>query len=94
MEQKIAICLGTDRRNNVRVRLSLMLINGEHVVVEHFHSASIEPNHDLDSVRANLESHIAMPQSATGIPLAPWPSIPDEEWEKVELVCAAVQPRN
>jgi hypothetical protein len=32
--------------------------------------------------------HLAMPFERSGIPDAPWPAIPDEEWAKVTTVLA------
>lgn len=86
MEQKIELCIGTDREGSIRIRLSLLLMNGEAVVAEKFHSASLMPGDDPALLRTILNEHLAMPQSASGIPGAPWPSIPDAEWKKVSSV--------
>jgi hypothetical protein len=93
MEKKIIVCIGTDRASNVRARLSLLVVEkGEQVIAEHFHSVNIADGDPLDAVRASVEAHLAMDESSCGIPLAPWPAIPDEEWRKVEQVCAVMQP--
>lgn len=88
MEKRIVICIGTDESKHVRARLSLLLMEGEDVGFRHYHSISIEPGADLVEVRAANEAHIAKPGG--GVPMAPWPAIPDEEWEKVEKCCTVI----
>lgn len=88
MEKQIVVCIGTDEAKHVRARLSLMLVEGDEVIHRHYHSISIEPGADLAALRAGNEAHIAKPGG--GVPGAPWPAIPDDEWEKVEKCCAVV----
>jgi len=88
IEKKIEICIGTDRSKHVRARLSLLLVDGSNVINEHYHSISIEPGADLAALRAGNEAHIAKPDG--GVPRAPWPEIPDAEWQKVEKCCVVV----
>ncbi len=83
-EKKIEICLGTDRSRVVRVRLSLLIVEGEGVLSEAYHTISIPPDAALTGLRAANEAHLAAPNG--GIPGAPWPPIPDAEWAKVEGV--------
>lgn len=87
MEKKIAVCIGTDRDNGVRVRLSLMRVEGEEVVTEQYHSFMVLPGQDPEEIRAGVQQHLAAPKS--GIPGGPWPAIPQGEWRKV-LGCIAV----
>lgn len=86
--KKIVICIGTDEEKHVRARLSLLLMEGGKIGFRHYHSISIAPGDDLAAIRAGNEANIADPNS--GIPLAPWPAISDDEWEKVEKCCAVV----
>lgn len=92
INKAIVICIGTDRANTVRARLSLMLMNGEDVAFEYYHSVSITPACDLDEVRARVEKHLALDQKANAVPFAPWPAIPEAEWEKVRRVCDVFHP--
>jgi hypothetical protein len=92
MDKNIVVCIGSDRDNTIRARLSLMLMNGEAVAFEHYHSVQITPACDLDEVRERVQNHLAMEQKANGIPFAPWPAIPDAEWEKVRRVCEVFHP--
>jgi hypothetical protein len=94
MEQKVVACIGTDRSGGVRVRLSLMLMLGERVVSEKFHSVMVSAEDSLDEKRALVESHLAMPESASGIAFGPWPAIPDAEWNKVQRVCDVFHPES
>lgn len=91
MEKKIVVCIGTDRDRNVRARLSLLLMDGAQEIHEHYHSVNISPTDDLAQIRAVTEKHLSLPKSASSIPFAPWPAIPDEEWSKVERVCKLLQ---
>ncbi len=84
IKKKIEICLGTDRSQVVRVRLSLLIIEDESVLSEAYHTISIPPGANPTSLRAANEAHLAAPSG--GIPGAPWPPIPDSEWAKVEGV--------
>ena len=88
IEKKVVICIGTDEAKHVRARLSLLLIDGNEVISRQYHSISIEPGANLAAIRAGNEAHIAKPNG--GVPGAPWPAIPDNEWEKVEKCCTAV----
>lgn len=88
MEKKIVVCIGTDESKHVRARLSLLLVEGTEVVSRQYHSINIEPGADLAALRAGNEAHIAKPGG--GVVGAPWPSIPDEEWEKVEKCCVVI----
>lgn len=80
IEKKVEICIGTDRAKCVRVRLSLILLEGGVELDHFFHSMTIEPGADLELARNALEEHIATPKG--GVPGAPWPAIPDAEWER------------
>jgi hypothetical protein len=88
IEKKIAVCIGTDRAKHVRARLSLMLVDGDTVLSEHYHSVGLVPGADLAALRELVEAHIARPD---GVPGAPWPKIPDAEWQEVVDCVAAVQ---
>lgn len=86
MEKQIAVCIGTDRTQRVRVRLSLMIVVDGKVQSEHYHSINIEPGANLAELRAVNETAIAGVNN--GIPFAPWPKIPDAEWARVGAVCS------
>jgi hypothetical protein len=86
MAQKIEICIGTDRDGGVRVRLSLLMLDDQQLISEHYHSMMLMPGDDAAEARRMLEQHLAMSKAASGIPGAPWPRIPDEEWAKVLAV--------
>lgn len=88
MEKKIEVCIGTDRHNCIQVRLSLMIVDGETVLSEHYHRVNIEPGQDVEEQRKRVEEHIAAPTG--GVPGAPWPPIPDEEWQKVTGTITAI----
>lgn len=88
IEKKVVICLSTDEAKHVRARLSLLLIDGDEVLSRQYHSISLEPGADLAAIRVGNEAHLAKPGG--GVPGAPWPAIPDSEWEKVEKCCAVV----
>lgn len=79
----IDICIGTDRARNLRVRLSLLYLDDDtgEVVSEHYHSGVIQPGDDPAALRANWEAHLAKPGG--GVPGAPWPKIPDAQWNEV-----------
>jgi hypothetical protein len=81
-EKKIEVCIGTDRTKAIRVRLSLMTVDSGAVMSEHFHSIDIQPGDDPTARRAAVEAHIANPKGE--VPGAPWPAIPDAEWQMVE----------
>lgn len=83
--KKIDICVGTDRARNIRVRLSLMIVDDESgdVVSEQFHSGVLQPGDDPQVLRDTWEAHLAM---KGGIPGAPWPKIPDAEWAEVVAI--------
>jgi hypothetical protein len=88
IEKKIEVCIGTDRAKHVRARLSLLLVEDGRVISEQYHSMDIYPGADLSALRATNEAHLATPGG--GIPGAPWPSIPDEQWAEIEQHCAIV----
>lgn len=88
MEKKVVICIGTDEAKYVRARLSLLLVENGKVGFRHYHSLAIEPGADLAALRAGADAVISDP--INGIPFAPWPSIPDDEWEKVEKCCTVI----
>lgn len=88
MERQIVVCIGTDEKKSVRARLSLLLVEGAEIVHRHYHSINISPGADLAAIRAINEAHIAKPGG--GVPAAPWPAIPDDEWAKVEKCCAVI----
>ena len=79
----IEVCIGTDRSDGVRIRLSLLVMDGDAVLSEKYHSAMLMPGEDPAVLRANLETHLAQPTENSGIPGAPWPAIPPAEWAKV-----------
>jgi len=83
MEKQIVICIGTDRQGGVRARLSLLTMDGEDVIHEHFHSINLTPGDDPARARKEIEDHLAMPKQQSDIPGAPWGPIPDDEWAKV-----------
>lgn len=86
MEKKIIICVGTDINKSIRIRLSLMIVDQESVLSEQYHSVSIFPGADLLQIRTAIEAHLSTPNG--GIPGAPWPKIPDEEWAEVEQIAS------
>ena len=86
--KKIEVCVGTDRAKFLRVRLSLLVVEGDTVLSEQYHSINIEPGGNLAAIRAANEAHLANPDG--GIPGAPWPKIPDAEWAEVEQHIAIV----
>lgn len=86
--KRIDVCVGTDRGRNVRIRLSLLVVDdatGE-ILAEKYHSVVAEPDADLAGIRESIEAHLALPGG--GVPGAPWPKIPDVEWQEVVDVCA------
>lgn len=93
VQQQIVICIGTDRSNGVRARLSLLIVNADtgSILSEHYHSMMLMPGDDPAAARAAITAHLAMPEAQSGIPGAPWPAIPDVEWAKVTAVCSAIQ---
>lgn len=91
MDKKIVVCIGSDRSGNVRARLSLLIMDGEQEVHEHYHSINLVPGADLVAARRDVETHLAMPKEQSGIPFGPWPRIPDAEWQKVVAVCGVLQ---
>lgn len=85
MKKSIEICIGTDRAQGVRARLSLLVTDDDGAVIsEQYHSAAISPGDDLTALRATLDKHLST--KGGGVPGAPWPAIPDSEWVKVEGV--------
>lgn len=74
----IILSIGTDESRNIRVRLSLCSDG-----FRHFHSIPIRPGDNLEEARKSVEAHISMPYEFSGIPGAPWPKIPDAEWNEV-----------
>jgi hypothetical protein len=89
IEKRIEVCIGTDRTKHMRARLSLLLVDGDQVINEHYHSIAIEPGADLAALRAANEAHIGNPTG--GVPGAPWPKIPDTEWQEVEQCVGVIQ---
>lgn len=81
LEKKIEVCIGTDRAKFLRVRLSLMVVDNGNILSEQYHSISVFPGANLAALRAINEAHLADPNGS--IPGAPWPPIPDAEWEEV-----------
>lgn len=51
------------------------------VMAEHYHSGSLAPGDSPQALRDAWEAHLANPDG--GIPGAPWPKIPDAEWNEV-----------
>lgn len=88
MEKKIEVCIGTDRSKGLRIRLSLLFVENGETIHEQYHSAMLMPGDNFDEVRKNIESHIGM--VGGGVPGAPWPKIPDSEWEKVTTIATIV----
>lgn len=89
--KKIDVCVGMDRARNLAVRLSLMIVDDDNpdvVLSERFHRMDIGPGYPLAQARSELEAHIGQPYAVNGIPGAPWPKIPDEEWAEVEQIAA------
>lgn len=86
MEKKIVVSIGTDEQVGIRARLSLLVVEGEQVLSRQYHSIGIVPGADLVALRNANEQHLAQPFAISGIPGAPWPSIPEEEWNKVKAV--------
>jgi hypothetical protein len=87
MEKKVGLQVELMRDKSVGIRLSLMLVEGDTVMHEHFHRfPPMTPGTDLSEWRAAIESHIAMSHEVNNIPFAPWPAIPDEEWREVQAV--------
>ena len=81
--KKIDICVGTDRERNIRVRLSLLFIDDASgtVIAEKYHSGTLQPGDNPQSLRDAWDAHLSNPDG--GIPGAPWPKIPDAEWNEV-----------
>lgn len=81
--KKIDVCVGTDRARNIRVRLSLMVVDDDtgDVLSEQYHSGELHPGDDPAALRASWDNHLS--QRGGGIPGAPWPAIPDAEWNEV-----------
>ena len=88
--KKIDICVGTDEGRNIRVRLSLLFVDDESgdVLSRQYHSGVLEPGDDPAVLRAAWDVHLANRNG--GIPGAPWPPIPDAEWNEVLAVVAAL----
>lgn len=82
IKKRIEICFGTDRDKFLRARLSLLVMEGDNVLSEQYHSINIAPGADLAALRAANEAHLADPKG--GVPGAPWPKIPDSEWSDLE----------
>lgn len=88
IEKKIAVCVGTDRAKFVVARLSLMVVDDGRILSEQYHRINIAPGADLTKLRKENEDHLAMADG--GVPGAPWPKIPDEEWAEVEAIIGVV----
>ena len=85
IEKKIEICIGSDRTKILRVRLSLLIVEDGRVLSEQYHSIQIHPGADLAYIRTANEVHLADPNGA--IPGAPWPKIPDKDWDDIKAHC-------
>ena len=87
--KKIDICVDTDRQRNIRVCLSLMVVDDESsdVLSEQYHSGVLQHGDDPAALRAAWDAHLSQKGS---IPGAPWPAIPDAEWNEVLAVVAAL----
>lgn len=86
--KKIEICIGTDRERTLSVRLSLVVVEDGSVVSERYHRINIPAGYPLNKAREAVEFDIARPREQGGIPGAPWPKIPDEEWAEVEQIAS------
>lgn len=89
--KKIDICVGTDRGRNIKVRLSLMMVDeiGD-VLSEQYHGGTLHPGDDPQALRDAWDAHLSMPKAQSGIPGAPWPAIPDAEWNEVLAIVKAL----
>lgn len=81
--KQIKVCIGTDDKKNIRVRLSLIAGEGMPPL---YHSIALSPGDSVGNIRSLVEAHLAMPYEDSKIPGAPWPKIPDEEWAEVEQI--------
>ena len=90
--KKIDICVGTDKERNIRVRLSLIVVDDESgdVLSEQYHSGVLHPGDNPQALRDAWDAHLSMPKAASGIPGAPWPAIPDAEWDEVLAIVKAL----
>lgn len=88
IEKKIIVCTGTDRDKNIRVRLSLLIVEDGMIISEQYHSVALTPGDDHNAIRAAIEAHIG--DKANNVPGAPWPSIPDDEWLEAKKHCEIV----
>ena len=82
--KQIKVCVGTSEGKSIRARLSLLFIDDDSgaIMSRHFHSSQdLLPGDDAIAEKLRLEADICSPQS--GVPGAPWPKIPDAEWNEV-----------
>ena len=87
--KKIDICVGTDRDRNIRVRLSLLNIDDRgRIENERYHAGELHPGDNPQTLRDAWDAHLANPDG--GIPGAPWPKIPDAEWNEVLAIVNAL----
>lgn len=70
----------------MQIRLSLCITSDAgNVEFTHYHRfPPMPPGTNLDEWRLAIENNIASPNS--GIPFAPWPAIPDAEWNEVKSI--------
>jgi hypothetical protein len=89
----IKVAIGTDAGLGFRARLSLIVQDDDGAVLsDRPHSINVNPTDDIDEVRAAVEQHLAQPFEQSGIPGAPWPAIPDDEWRKAVAMRAIWHP--
>ncbi len=89
MEKVIKLQTEVMPDKNIGVRLSLQILDGDKVGFQHYHCfPPMPPGENLDAWRAAIEANIGDVNS--GIPFAPWPAIPDAEWNEVKAVAAMV----
>ena len=65
----------------IQIRFALDLTEDGNRISRQWHRVSIEPGAALATIRAANETHFANPNG--GVPGAPWPAIPDAEWNEV-----------
>lgn len=93
MLKKIDFATGTDRGRNLRVRLSLMIVDDtdeEQVFSEQYHSVSIAPDDDVETVLAEVTAHLSKPFSESQMPGAPWPSLTTEQIAEIKALAGVI----
>ena len=89
MEKVIKLQTEVTPDKDIRARLSLQILDGDKMGFQHYHCfPPMPPGENLDSWRTAIEENIGDVNS--GIPFAPWPAIPDAEWNEVKAVAAMV----